>query len=443
MSTNQHFPCLSRLIPPEDKLFRNAVEWVQQSDFDDFISELEAPPSKHQYRTRHQQKSNINSIHYKLITAIILNCLAKRCFSDDAILSEFKDQILSQHSADQMSDKRGRDDHDIILPYFRQQVNNIERLYDTLKEWPFFAGGLPGITEKFVIFRGFDMSRYNLLFEQNDLKNMKRGDVITTPTFLSTSVVRDSALRFAGDEGYFWEITVPVDKLQEFKYVYFGDDTDLSTLGPRTKEGEMLLNIGTQLKYLGPESEATRYETDEEVKSLREFSVGAVVVLAPGTVIEGGKRVLVKGEQGRVFEVTDDPEDTEPYNVMKKSGETYWYESGHLVAAPALPGQEMVWITEGGNERVRVAGWTNVNVTKQCFEFVGYKDSNVHYLHNCLEGLLFDNSSKKQRTRRTNRAESKKRKKKKPKKKKPKKPKKKKQTKKKGEDKSCVKSFKK
>ena len=263
MDTNQHFPCLSDFLPPRDKLLRNALEWTADTDFDDFL-DINPSPSQHQYLTRLQKKLSVDSIHYKVITAVILNCLAGRDLSTDAILSEFRDEILSANpSAPQISDKRGRGGHDIVLDYLRQQVTNIQRLYDTLKEWSVFAGeGEVGITEPIVIYRGFNMSRYNLLFDLNDgryfrntLKTIKRGEVITIPTFLSTSVIHDSALRFASNGGYFWEITVPKDKLHEFKYVYFGRDIDLGALSPGvTPEAEILLNIGTQLEYSGEET---------------------------------------------------------------------------------------------------------------------------------------------------------------------------------------------
>jgi hypothetical protein len=71
----------------------------------------------------------------------------------------------------------------------------------------------------------------------------------------------------------------------------------------------------------------------------REFEVGAAVVLAPGVSITGS-HVLEGGEQGVVLEVEADPEDDEPYKVVSKSGATYWYEVGHLAAAPAAASGE-------------------------------------------------------------------------------------------------------
>ena len=90
-------------------------------------------------------------------------------------------------------------------------------------------------------------------------------------------------------------------------------------------------------KPSSPSTEEPRAKK-QALTTRREFGVGAAVVLAPNVSISG-KHVLSDGAQGVVLEVELDPEDDEPYKVVGKDGATYWYEAGHLAAAPpSAPG---------------------------------------------------------------------------------------------------------
>ena len=216
--------------------------WSQDYDFDDFFETYGVYKSP-AYNTRKRAREDAKTINYKVIVSIILNCLSNTPFSEDDILSEFIEQASYEDGY--------RDD----LSPIEQQIKNIAYLYNVMNKW--ITARKIGISSPITIYRGFKKYRYEKLFELpltpsgNTLENINEGEIITIPTFLSTSVVRNSALRFATNDYFFWEIFIPEDMLSVFKYVYLGDEVDLDS--DNLKESEILLNIGTQLRYISSE----------------------------------------------------------------------------------------------------------------------------------------------------------------------------------------------
>ncbi len=92
--------------------------------------------------------------------------------------------------------------------------------------------------------------------------------------------------------------------------------------------------VDLKRKPASPSAEEPEAKKQALPAGMREFGVGAAVVLAPNVSISG-QHVLSGGAQGVVLEVEFDPDDDEPYKVVGKDGATYWYEVGHLAAAPA------------------------------------------------------------------------------------------------------------
>jgi len=222
--------------------------WMSDFDFDDFF-DVFGIYNKPAYRTRLRVRQAAKTINYKVIVAIILTCLDNTPLMDNSIISDFIEEA-SNHS-------KYKGD----LSPLDQQISNISLLHGVLTTWP--SAWKMGITHDMTIYRGFTEHRYEQLFAipltdtGGTLQTIKKNEIITIPTFLSTSVLRNSALRFASDNYYVWEITIPNDKLHMFKYVYLGDEVNLDD-STSLLEAEILLNIGTQLKYLSEEK--TDYE---------------------------------------------------------------------------------------------------------------------------------------------------------------------------------------
>lgn len=127
------------------------------------------------------------------------------------------------------------------------------------------------------IFRGFDPERYNIFFKDLEISNegpIDVHDTIVTPTFLSTSININTALRFTNDYGIVWEIRIKKEVWNKFRYTFLGlgeeeDDTfDFDTTKQSTKEDEMLLNISSKLICTKIISNKTlSYKTHDDVVS--------------------------------------------------------------------------------------------------------------------------------------------------------------------------------
>ena len=231
---NTRFPEVKR----ENK---DVYNWTKDDDFDDFFQDY-GIYKKPSHKTRLSARKNADTINYRIIVSIILSCLNKTPLREDDTLIDFLEE------AENDSNYKGD------LSPLDQQISNIDYLYNLLKKEE--SAHKHGITSPLIIYRGFTENRYNKLFNipltknGKNLMNIKKDDIITIPTFLSTSILSNSALRFVTPDYYFWEIVIPTDKLHIFKYVYLGDYVNLDDLDNILTESEILLNIGTQLKFV-------------------------------------------------------------------------------------------------------------------------------------------------------------------------------------------------
>lgn len=138
---------------------------------------------------------------------------------------ELKDHLEYIRTQSELSSKDTIENH----------VNNIRMLYTSIKKFP-MSNLYMKPTTKITLYRGF---RYSI-----DLN-----DVIVTDKFLSTSVSKNSALRFMNtknSESILMKINVPNRYFHIFPYVYFS--TYIKLPYEKQEEAEFLLNVGAILE---------------------------------------------------------------------------------------------------------------------------------------------------------------------------------------------------
>lgn len=128
-----------------------------------------------------------------------------------------------------------------------------------------------------TLYRGFQYDRYAGFFKLIDNANIKKGDTITTPVFLSTTLIQKVATLFTRSDvndkdshrkrTIMWKITIPHHLLPQFQYTYLGKDININTINwdelnfnriddnfdanfISNFETEILLNIGASLRCL-------------------------------------------------------------------------------------------------------------------------------------------------------------------------------------------------
>jgi hypothetical protein len=129
-----------------------------------------------------------------------------------------------------------------------------------------------------TLYRGFQYDRYGGFFKIINHSDIKVGSIITTPTFLSTTLIEKVATLFIrsdinqvedpdGKKTIMWKITVPNKLLLQFQYSYLGNDININKINWDKIEGmelndnfdtefisnfetEILLNFGASLRCL-------------------------------------------------------------------------------------------------------------------------------------------------------------------------------------------------
>ena len=243
METLQIFPPIetNESITTRNKTSRDTLniinEWTAENDFDDLLD---------MYNEEHKLY-----IEYRLIVAILI--IYNR---GDISKPEFTNQINSnpiiQEFITEITDKNhDKDCHEIKLivdSLLFQILLNICKLNSHLNSIPTYQelfGSPIEHNDCISIFRGFNRQRYNLLFE--NISNTNINQQFSTPTFLSTSINLNTALRFTQNNGIIWHIVIPKNKYHLFRYTYLGKETtDIND--SRTLEDEILLNLNTILE---------------------------------------------------------------------------------------------------------------------------------------------------------------------------------------------------
>tara|TARA_B100001094_G_scaffold213294_1_gene207355 strand:+ start:296 stop:1330 length:1035 start_codon:yes stop_codon:yes gene_type:complete len=240
MEIAQHF---SKVTHAKKDIVSN---WISDDDFDDFF-ELYGIYKIPKYNTRYQLKKNAKTMNYKIMNSLLLHSKI------NSSLEDFLDEDLIVEFLEESDSHRDGKDKTRLSPLI-QQVRNIQYLYDILNNWKMDARKM-NITLPIVIYRGFQENRHHQYFKHiksdkgNSLQDIKTNDVVTIPTFLSTSITRNVALTFVSQGYYLWEIIVPKDKLAIFQYVYLGHTVNLQDIDGFS-ESEILLNVGTKLRFI-------------------------------------------------------------------------------------------------------------------------------------------------------------------------------------------------
>jgi hypothetical protein len=126
------------------------------------------------------------------------------------------------------------------------RINIIEQLleqivsqYATMQLFPI---ALKSISKDIFLYHGGNFFRYH------NFLTLPVNTLFEVPIFMSTSLMRDVACRFAGTSNIIVRILVKMEYLSKFKYSFFGNTLDLET-STSYKESEILLNLYTKLKF--------------------------------------------------------------------------------------------------------------------------------------------------------------------------------------------------
>jgi hypothetical protein len=200
-------------------------EWMYDTDFDDLFDSAE------------DDKIDLS---YQIVTAILLTLFKYQ--------QGFKGEIYKVPLVVEYVKEGINADFDEKLS-LKLQIDNIKELFYTLIRYP-VSTRVPRLLKsgEVVLYRGFRKS-YDFLFDKLDsLNKLQVGKEVTLPTFMSTSLLEDTAMRFS--DRFMWKIIVPEENRGKFKYTNLYDDNfNLEhQVDLQNSEVEFLLNIGTVLK---------------------------------------------------------------------------------------------------------------------------------------------------------------------------------------------------
>lgn len=216
-------------------------EWVGDTDFDDYM----------EYK--------FGELHYKIIIDLLLllqiynNCdnllLHIRQNKEDVSYKYLQECINTYNVADCL----------IV------HLQNIETLYALINERKTYINYNNNTNQYLELFRGFSYNRYEYFFNiiHHKFGMITPGVIITTPTFLSTSIYKDVAFRFMSKStipdlqhtNIIWKIIVPGNKFHIFNYIYFGESSSTKNKKDFNDEAEILLNISAMLRCISIKDE--------------------------------------------------------------------------------------------------------------------------------------------------------------------------------------------
>ena len=200
-------------------------EWMQDTDFDDL------------YDSAEDDKIDLS---YQIVTAILLTLYKYGL--------DFKGEIYKIPLVQDYVKEGIDSDFDEKLS-LKLQIDNIKELFYTLIRFP-NSTRVPRLIKSgdIIVYRGFRKS-YDFLFDKlESLDKLKVGREVTLPTFMSASLLEDTAMRFS--DRFMWKIIVPEEYRGRFKYTnLYESDFDLTQPADlQNSEIEFLMNIGTVLK---------------------------------------------------------------------------------------------------------------------------------------------------------------------------------------------------
>lgn len=236
------------------------------------------------YQILYSWKNNLHpqyyaTMNYKLVTDFII--LFKIYYNKKGCKIKYK-KDLSDAFTDGIlplyinACKKKLTYNDCLLPI----INMIVELSNAIINTPTFAEIYPKSlkNKSMTVYRGFQYDRYAGFFKLIDNPNIKKEDIITTPVFLSTTLIQNVATFFTRSNvnekedssrkrTIMWKITIPHHLLPQFHYTYLGNnininkinwnklnlnkiDDNFDTLFISEYETEILLNFGASLRCL-------------------------------------------------------------------------------------------------------------------------------------------------------------------------------------------------
>lgn len=203
--------------------YKKAHEWTNEYDLDDFV-EIWKDKDK-------------MPIFYRLINSFLLLIN----YNNDEDRKNFSELLKELKEYDEDTDT------DIIIEHL---LKNIIDLYITLQLFP-SASRILEENKDLILYHGIENLEESLIPK---IITFDHKNIFETPIFLSTSIIIDTACRFATKSKIILKIKVNKDDLKNFKYSYFGNNIFLDDKNSFS-ENEILLNIFTKLKFINIEED--------------------------------------------------------------------------------------------------------------------------------------------------------------------------------------------
>jgi hypothetical protein len=255
MTTIQYFPSLHNYTK-QTTITRNGIkksiadfiyEWKNEDDADDYF-DLKV-------------SDGYSRLNYNIITYLLINHqqLFLNSYTKLELLEYIKFNIFyNSNNKIKVYDEYIKKKEINIFSFFLEQLKNIQILYNSLatKLPPLYAiiNKKTKTNNILILFRGFNYPRYKKM-----LQNINIGNIITTETFLSTSVQEIIAIKYAFNHDddvhkhIVWKIIIDEDMFDTFNYTFISEPfsirDSLETLFANSNiECEFLLNMGALLK---------------------------------------------------------------------------------------------------------------------------------------------------------------------------------------------------
>ena len=263
MTTVQYFPSL-RKYTYKTSISRNRVK----INIADFLYEWKRDDDASEYFDL-KEGDGYYRLNYNIITDLLIN--NQQLFLNNFTKSELlefisNNSIFYQPSSKVKEYKKYMRENDLdIYSFIQGQLKNIQILSNSLMtKLPtlYAIADTPRYSrygknkEKLVLFKGFNYLRYTKI-----LQNIYIDKVITTETFLSTSIQEMIAIKYAYSDdndvhkNIIWRIIIDGDMFDTFNYTFiskeFDINDDLETLFANSNiECEFLLNMGALLQCI-------------------------------------------------------------------------------------------------------------------------------------------------------------------------------------------------
>jgi hypothetical protein len=264
-TTIENFPSL-RDYTRRTSISRNGT----RINITDFIYEWKREDDQYDYFSS-RESDGYYALNYKIFTYLLLNHqqLFLNHFTKDEFLkfvnngNMFYEQSSYIKGLEEYMEKNKIDVNAFILEQFKNiQILSNSLMSPTKLPTLYAIAGNPRYSrygknkEKLVLFRGF-----NYVGCKKMLHNLHIGKVITTETFLSTSIQELVAIKYAFnydkdvDKHIVWKIIIDGDMFDIFNYTFISERFNIydnleTLLANQNIECEFLLNMGALLKCI-------------------------------------------------------------------------------------------------------------------------------------------------------------------------------------------------